>query len=352
MAFYEQFPEDFDLDDIDFDGQGCGLVFWFAGQRSGSNLCFDSSLYGMHGELENMDPPTDWAGGPNGMALDFDGSNDRVVLPNLGTLFSADVTISVWVLETNLSAVRYIFDGRAAASNGFGLRIAASSGSIRSEWDATAINQGTITAGVLQHVAVTRSGTVVKHFVNGWQVGIDGSSADDASIATAAAIGARSFSTAASVWLGSISDVRLYNRGLTDSEVWDIYSNPTGIILPRKRVLKRNAAGGAFSIAADSGSYSLTGTAATLKFGRLLSAGSGSFSATGSAAGLLFDRKLAANAGSFSVTGTAATPKFGRLLSAGSGAYSISGKSANLNFSGAQLRKYQFLLRRALWRMR
>jgi hypothetical protein len=66
----------------------------------------------------------------------------------------------------------------------------------------------------------------------------------------------------------------------------------------------------------------------------------------------LFGRKLTANSGSFSITGTAATPKFGRLLSAGSGTYLISGKSANLNFSGAQLRKYQFLLRRALWRMK
>ena len=350
MAFYEQFPEDFDLDDIDRDGQGKELAFWFAGQHPGSTLCFDSSLYRNHGTLTSMDPPTDWVDGHHGMALDFDGSNDYV---NLGTRLGnwSEFTISLFFKPAQTGIFHDLF-GKDDATNG--IRFGATTANVlyartySGGGFATITGVGTFTTGLHYHFALRRD-TAGRLYING---------KPDQS----AALGAPGDHSAVAAYMGNIagftrtqgaiSDVRVYSRALTDSEVWDIYSNPTGIILPRRKTLKRNAAAGTFSIAADSGSYSLTGTAATLKFGRLLSAGSGSFSVTGSSADVLFGRKLAANSGSFSVTGTAATPKFGRLLSAGSGAYSISGKPANLTFSGAQLRKYQFLLRRAFWRTR
>jgi hypothetical protein len=353
MAFYEIFPEDFDDGDIDHDGQGCGLIFWFAGQRPGSNLCFDSSLYRNNGDLTTMNPPEDWIGGHHGTALDFDGSNDWVglrsfVIPNALT---AAYTVSLWFKSTTAGRSERLFSQRSSTNDSHNL------------WIQTNEIGYTLYNGTGHNGSVAFTDTTNWHHLVGVHFGsasvaayLDGvpitgnvtrtTSNTSGTTAIGAGVGG------AQTFLGAISDVRVYNRALTAGEVWDLYSNPTGILLPQRKVLKRNAAAGAFSIVAGSGSYSLTGTAATLKFGRLLSAGSGSFSVTGSAAGVLFGRKLTANSGSFSITGTAATPKFGRLLSAGSGTYLISGKSANLNFSGAQLRKYQFLLRRALWRMK
>jgi len=51
----------------------------------GSSKVEDISGNGNHGALTNMDPKTDWVGGPNGWALDFDGNNDWI---DLGTVNS------------------------------------------------------------------------------------------------------------------------------------------------------------------------------------------------------------------------------------------------------------------------
>jgi hypothetical protein len=63
----------------------------------------------------------------------------------------------------------------------------------------------------------------------------------------------------------------------------------------------------AYTLTADSGTFTEAGTAATLKYGRLVGAGSGTFAHTGTAATLKVGHKLTADSGSFSETGTAAT---------------------------------------------
>src|SRR4030066_177656 len=76
--------------------QAQGLVFAFLGQHPGSNLCFDSSLYGNHGTLTSMDPPNDWVWGHHGMALDFDGSDDFVLIGDKEPA-TTEMTISLWL---------------------------------------------------------------------------------------------------------------------------------------------------------------------------------------------------------------------------------------------------------------
>lgn len=59
-----------------------GLVgCWLFNEGAGSRLT-DISGYGNHGALTNMDPASDWVGSPRGGALDFDGSNDAIIVPN------------------------------------------------------------------------------------------------------------------------------------------------------------------------------------------------------------------------------------------------------------------------------
>lgn len=110
----------------------------------------------------------------------------------------------------------------------------------------------------------------------------------------------------------------------------------------------------AYTIAAASGSYALTGSAATLKSTRLMSAAagayalsgsaaalskgqrmdaaSGSYALTGSAAGLRATRTMAAAAGSYSLTGSAASLLAARRMAAESGVYTLSGGAASLNY--------------------
>jgi len=86
------------------------------------------------------------------------------------------------------------------------------------------------------------------------------------------------------------------------------------------------------TLTADAGSYSLTGSSANLLRGRVVSAGAGSYALTGSTANLLYGRKVVAGSGSYALTGTDASLKYGRAVSAGAGSYALTGAAASLEF--------------------
>jgi hypothetical protein len=99
------------------------------------------------------------------------------------------------------------------------------------------------------------------------------------------------------------------------------------------------AGSASFTLTATPGSYSITGTAATLtkSGGKLLTATPGSYAIAGTAATLRIGHKLTASASSYAITGpsvtfikSAAAP---RLLTTTSGAYLISGTAATLTYS-------------------
>jgi len=87
---------------------------------------------------------------------------------------------------------------------------------------------------------------------------------------------------------------------------------------------------GAKILAADAGSFALTGTVAALKKGYRLSAESGSFSQAGTAATLKAARKVVAVTGSFALTDTAAGVKKGYKIGAEAGSYGLTGTAAAL----------------------
>jgi hypothetical protein len=83
-------------------------------------------------------------------------------------------------------------------------------------------------------------------------------------------------------------------------------------------------------LAANGGSISLSGTAASLEAGRLVAAGTGAYTETGTDASLEVGRMLSADGGADALTGTAASLEIGYLLSAGSGGYTLTGQDADL----------------------
>lgn len=89
-------------------------------------------------------------------------------------------------------------------------------------------------------------------------------------------------------------------------------------------------AGGAITLAAEAGAYSVTGTAAALEHGREVAADSGAYAIAGTAATLAHGRELLAAAGAYAVTGTAAAIERGRSVSAEAGSYALTGTAAEL----------------------
>jgi hypothetical protein len=94
--------------------------------------------------------------------------------------------------------------------------------------------------------------------------------------------------------------------------------------------LSRTSAG--IILTAAQGAYALTGEAANLLFGRKLSTTQGSYTLTGESANLLFGRKMAATQGAYVLTGETVNLLYGRKLVAAEGSYILTGEDAALLF--------------------
>lgn len=88
-------------------------------------------------------------------------------------------------------------------------------------------------------------------------------------------------------------------------------------------------------VAANAGSYAWTGQTASLEFGSLVAADSGSYTWTGQDASFLLDTAVVAEAGSYVWTGQDASLELGALVSAEAGSYSWTGQDASLEFGAA-----------------
>ena len=102
------------------------------------------------------------------------------------------------------------------------------------------------------------------------------------------------------------------------------------IFYPRRKNFWPAVATVARSIDAEGGTYTITGTAASLEAGLKIGADSGSYAITGTDAGLTVGNAIEALGGEYLITGTAAGLELARQIAADSGAYTITGTAAGL----------------------
>lgn len=88
--------------------------------------------------------------------------------------------------------------------------------------------------------------------------------------------------------------------------------------------------GGSVTLTAATGSFGITGQAASLKFNRKLTAAQGSFTHTGQDASLKLNRRLAAAQAAFALAGQDASLKVARKLTAAQGSFAVNGQDASL----------------------
>jgi len=118
---------------------------------------------------------------------------------------------------------------------------------------------------------------------------------------------------------GADSDV-----GIRWADYADVTSDP-------KLVITYTLGGGSpYTLTADAGAFTLSGTAATLLWKQILDAAAGSFVLTGSAVTMNKGFTMAAAAGSFTLSGTAADLLHDHTLDAAAGSYTLSGTAAGL----------------------
>jgi len=129
----------------------------------------------------------------------------------------------------------------------------------------------------------------------------------------------------------------VHEKALNRGEVEELQRNPFLLLKPAIDItyFTSTAGGGAFTLTADSGTYTYTGTDTTLKSGRKLPANSGSYTYTGTNTGLRRGYTLAPDSGSYTITGTDASLRADRKLSANSGSYTWTGQDVTLTYTPA-----------------
>ena len=120
---------------------------------------------------------------------------------------------------------------------------------------------------------------------------------------------------AGNFWDGPIAIVRIWNRVLSPVEVKLLHADPMAPMRRRRRMGSKAPA--VFTLTADAGAFTMTGTAANLEHHRVLAAAAGGFTVSGAAASLKRALKLPAVAGVYAVTGSTATLTYTTLVAKG-----------------------------------
>ena len=184
-----------------------------------------------------------WSDGVFANAIDLDGSNDYIDMPDGLVEGLSEITVSAWVNLDSASTWSRVFDFGTGTSNYMFLTPRGSSGVVR-----FAITNGSgeqqingdavLPTGQWTHVAVTLNGSVGVLYVDGVEVGRNESmtiSADSLGTTTQNYIGESQWSDP--YLNGRVDDFRIYNGVLTSSQIAELYSTeiitvlttPTGL---------------------------------------------------------------------------------------------------------------------------
>ena len=210
-----------------------GLVGCWLFNEGGGNTVFDLSGHGNHGSLGGGTAgycPT-WTAVKFGSALNFDGSNDYVDCGNHESLNITDeITIEAWVKTSTLQTNKYIVSKpkTETGSNGWDLNTGDSDNKLRiitsgiSPWSFQV--DANIYDGVCHHLIGEYDGT--KHYIY-----IDGALIDSQDATGSIETNANNLyigrlSNYGLYFNGTIALVRIYNRGLSSKEIWQLYTDP------------------------------------------------------------------------------------------------------------------------------
>ena len=210
-----------------------GLVGYWQFDEDSGTVAADSSGTGNDGTLMSMDPATDWVPGNIAGALDFDGSNDYVQIPDNANLSIGDeFTIAAWVWANSegfqnfdtvavKTGTSFNFDYYFGTYNDK-LTFLFYYGANIEGFDTPTLNLQVTT---WYHIAVTfdTAANEVRFYLNGSVVDVQSTSNNPV-----ATTGDLQISGTGERWNGKLDDVRIYNRALDASEIAQLYGLSMG----------------------------------------------------------------------------------------------------------------------------
>jgi len=212
-------------------------IAWYQFDETSGATAADSSGNGRTANLVNG--PT-WTAGRIGNAIDINGGTQHVSLPAGVVNGLNDFSIATWVRLDTTGNWRRIFDfGNntttnmyLTTTNGSVIRFAITTGGSGAEQRID--GSSALPTGAWHHVAVTRSGSTGRLYIDGTQVGQNtGLSLSPASLGSTTNnwIGRSQYS--ADAYLdGQVDDFRIYNRALSAAEVQGLFNSSGGTPTP------------------------------------------------------------------------------------------------------------------------
>jgi hypothetical protein len=197
------------------------LMGWWMFDEGSGTVAKDSSGHGHDGTL-NGDPK--WVGGPLGGALDFDGTNDFVEIPDgPGLSITGAITIAAWTnMRTTSSGEMAIVSKGGWAANDLPYELTEERGGVifwqfYNDAGRDSCSPNSPSAGEWHHITATYDGKVFKCYIDGvlaqeWAYA--GAMPKNTASVT---IGRRS--RGGTFFNGMIDDVRLYDRALTAGQI-------------------------------------------------------------------------------------------------------------------------------------
>ena len=192
-----------------------GLVAAYAFDEGSGVSAVDASGNGRTGSVAGAT----WSTGRYGCALSFDGTNDYVSLPGLGTFYNTAFTLEAWVQKATVKndvgiVGTWAGNGPMLWIDHMATRYQLTLGSSLSSYLDSGVNPLT---GQWQHLAASFDGTTARFYINGVEV---------ASRAVSGAVGTSNTwrigaygSVPGGFFDGLVDNVRIYDRALSASEI-------------------------------------------------------------------------------------------------------------------------------------
>jgi hypothetical protein len=224
------------------EGSGSGLVGWWRFDEGGGLSVTDSSGNGNTGTL--MGNPA-WVSGISGNALRFNGLTDYIRIPNSTSLSTGVMTVAMWVNVSDFlksSPSFFAWGGNRGSCQDTYRTWYLPSGAIQASYQnvassqvirgAALANSSTVKLGEWAHYVFTYDGNTtsvtIAAYKNGALAKAPYTAADGlANCGSMLGIGTQEdYPNMAyvRVFAGAIDDVRVYNRALSSSEIYELYN--------------------------------------------------------------------------------------------------------------------------------